>query len=53
MVNTVWVNVDHERNLHPLSDHMKKLRNLTKEKNRDFSVVRFSRQLACCSGYYR
>ena len=31
MVNTVWVNVDHGRDLHPLSDHMTKLRNFTEE----------------------
>ena len=31
MVKTVWVNADHGRDLHPLADHMTKLRNLTKE----------------------
>ena len=32
MVNTVWVNADHGRDLHPLADHMTKLRNFTTEK---------------------
>ena len=27
MVNTVWVNAGHGRDLHPLADHMTKLRN--------------------------
>ena len=45
MVSTVWVNVDHGRDLHPLDDHVTKLGNFTKEKNRDFSGVRFSLQL--------
>ena len=36
MVNTVWVNADHGRDLHPLADHMTKLRNFTKEDNCDF-----------------
>ena len=44
-VNTVWVNADHGRDLHPLADHMTKLRNFTKEENRDFSPFRFSLQL--------
>ena len=43
MVNTVWVNA-HGRDLHPLTDHMTKLRNFTKEENRDFSAFRFSLQ---------
>ena len=38
MVNTVWVNADHGRVFHPLADHMTKLRNFTKEENRDFSA---------------
>ena len=42
MVNTVLVNADQERDLHPLADHMIKLRNFTKEENRDFSAIRFS-----------
>ena len=42
MVKTVWVNADHGRDLHPLADHMTKLRNLTKEQNRDFAPFRFS-----------
>ena len=33
MVNTVWVSADHGRDLHPLTDHMKKLKNFTKEEN--------------------
>ena len=45
MVNIVQVNADHERDLYPLADHMIKLRNLTKEENRDFSAFRFSLQL--------
>ena len=45
MVNTVWVNADNGRDFHPLSNHMKKLRNFTKEENRDFSSFRFSLQL--------
>ena len=36
MVNTVWVNADHGRDLHSLVDHMTTLRNFTKEENRDF-----------------
>ena len=42
MVNNVWVNADHGRDLHPLADHMTKLRNFTKEENRDFSTILFS-----------
>ena len=38
MVNTVWVNADHGHDLHPLTDRMTKLRNFTKEQNRDFSA---------------
>ena len=45
MVNTVWVNTNHGCNLHPLADHMTKLRNFTKEENHDFSAFRFSFQL--------
>ena len=41
MVNPVWVNADHGHDLHPLADHMTKLRNFTKEENRDFSAFRF------------
>ena len=41
MVNTVRVNADHRRDFHPLADHMTKLRNFTKEGNRDFSAYRF------------
>ena len=40
MVNTVWVNADHLRDLRPLADHITQLRNLTKEENRVF--FRFS-----------
>ena len=43
MLTTVWVNADHGRDLHPLADH--KLRNFTKEENRDFLAFRFSLQL--------
>ena len=45
MLTTVWVNADHGRDLHPLADHMTKLRNFTKEENRDFLAFRFSLQL--------
>ena len=41
----MWVNADHGRDLHPLADHMTKIRNFTKEENRDFSKFRFSLQL--------
>ena len=44
MVNTVWVNADLRRDLHPLADHMTKLKHFTKEENRDFSACRFSFQ---------
>ena len=44
-VNAVCVNADHGRDLHPLADHITKLRNFTKEENRDFSAFRFSLQL--------
>ena len=39
MVNTLWVNADHGRERHPLADHMTKLRNFTKEQNRDFFSI--------------
>ena len=42
MVDTVWVNAD---DFHPLTNHMTKLKNFTKEENRDFSAVLFSLQL--------
>ena len=42
MINTVWVNADHGRDLHLLADHMTKLKNFSKEENRDFSAFRFS-----------
>ena len=45
MANTVWVNADHRRDLHPLADHMSKLQHFTKEENRYFSAFRFSLQL--------
>ena len=41
MVNTVWVNADHGRDLHPIADHTTKLNNFTKEENSDFSAFRF------------
>ena len=44
MVSTVWVNVDHGRDLHRLADHMTKLKNFTKEENL-FSAILFSFQL--------
>ena len=45
MVNTVWVSADYGCDVHRLADHMTKLRNFTKEENRDFSAFRFSLQL--------
>ena len=45
MVNNVWVNADHGRNLHPLADHVTKLKHFTKEENSDFSAFRFSLHL--------
>ena len=39
------VNADHGRDFHHLTDHMTKLKNFTKEENRDFSAFRFSFQL--------
>ena len=45
MVRTVWVNADHRRDLHPLTNHMTKLQNFTKEENRDFSAILFSLQI--------
>ena len=44
MVNTVKVTDYHGRDLHPLADHMTKLRNFTKEQNHDFSAFPFSFQ---------
>ena len=32
MVNTVWVNANNGSDLHPLANHMAKLRNFTKNK---------------------
>ena len=43
------VNADHGRGLHPLADHVTKLRNFTKEENRDFSAFRILLQLMCKS----
>ena len=42
MINTVQVSADHGRDFHPLADHMTKLRNFTKEQNRDFSAFQIS-----------
>ena len=42
MVNTAWVNADHGRHLHPLADHVTKLRNFTKEQSRFFSISIFT-----------
>ena len=45
MVNTVWVNANYGHDLNPLSnplsDHITKLRNFTKEENRDFQHFDF------------
>ena len=49
MVTTVWVNADHGCDLHPLANHMTKLRNFTKEENCDFSAFRISLQLMLTS----
>ena len=43
--NNVWVNADHGRDLHPLADHLTKLRNFTMDENRDFSAFTISLQL--------
>ena len=45
MVNIVCVKADHGRDLHPLANHMTKLRNVIKEEIRDISAFRFSLQL--------
>ena len=45
MVNTVSVSADRGRDLHPLVDQTTKLKNFTKEENRDFSAFRFLLQL--------
>ena len=37
-------NAAHGRDHHPLADQMTKLKNFTKEHNRDFSAFRFSLQ---------
>ena len=39
MVNTVWVNADHGRDLHHLADHMTKLRNFIKGEIREFIYI--------------
>ena len=41
MVNTVhmWDNADHGRHFHPVADHMTKLGNFTKEKNREQALT--------------
>ena len=44
MVNKVWVNADHGRDLHLFADHITKLQNFTKEENY-FSAFRLSLQL--------
>ena len=45
MVNTVWINADHGCDLHPLANHMTKLRNFTKDEILDFFAFQFSLQL--------
>ena len=46
MVNTLHINADPERDFHPLTDHMTKLRNFTtKDDIREFSAFPFSLQL--------
>ena len=45
MVNTVWINADHERDFHLLANHLTKLQNFTKEEIHDFSTFQFSLQL--------
>ena len=41
----MWVSAGHSRDLHPLENHMTKLRNFTKEENQDFSAIGFSLHL--------
>ena len=41
MVNTVWVNADYGRDLHPLADHVTELQNFTKEKVVIFQHLNF------------
>ena len=41
MIHTVLVNADHERDFHQIT----KLRNFTKQENRDFLAFRFSLHL--------
>ena len=41
----MWVNAGHGRDFHPLAVHITKLRNFTKEENRDFLAILFSLQL--------
>ena len=45
MVSNVWVNDDHGRDFHPFADYITKLRNFTKEENREFSTILFLLQL--------
>ena len=45
MVTTVRVNANHERDFHPLADHMTKLQNYTKNEIREFSAFPFSLHL--------
>ena len=45
MVNTMWVNADHGRDLHPLADYMTKSRNFTLGEINEFSAFPFSLHL--------
>ena len=45
MVSTVQVKADHGHDFHPFANYMTKLRNFTKEENRDFSAIFFLLQL--------
>ena len=45
MVNTLGINANCGRDLHPLADHMTKLHNFTNEENHDFSAFLFLLQL--------
>ena len=38
MVNTVWVNANNGRDLHPLTDHMTKLQNFSEQKHLFISI---------------
>ena len=45
MLNTLWINADHARDLCPLVDHVTKLKHFTKGDIHEFSVFPFSLHL--------